>query len=166
MPFAPVLATLVYVLSQDRESVLMVHRNRRPGDHAFGKYNGLGGKVEPGEDVAACAARELLEESGLTAETLALRGTLAWPGFGDKHEGWFGFIFLVERWRGEPFAGNPEGDIHWIPVASLLAGELPMWEGDRLWLHMVFDDDPRQFHGVQPYDGLRVLPGSWSFTRL
>jgi hypothetical protein len=31
---------------------------------------------------------------------------------------------------------------------------------------MVFDDDPRPFHGVEPYDGLTVVPGGWRFTRL
>jgi 8-oxo-dGTP diphosphatase len=33
-----------------------------------GKYNGLGGHVERGEDVLASAQRELLEESGLEAD--------------------------------------------------------------------------------------------------
>ena len=26
-----------------------------------------------------------------------------------------------------------------------------MWEGDRYFLSLVFDDDPRTFHGVMPY---------------
>ena len=166
MAFAPILATLAYILSKDGQSVLMVHRNARPADHAYGKYNGLGGKVEPGEDLAASLARELHEEAGIVVTAVRLRGTLAWPGFGNEREGWFGFVFVVDGWTGTPLTSNPEGDLHWVPVERLLAGELPMWEGDRLWLPMVFDDDPRPFHGVEPYDGLTVVPGGWRFTRL
>ena len=57
----PLLATLVYVLSPDRSRVLMLHRNKRVDDIHFGKYNGLGGKVEPDEDVVSCAIREVAE---------------------------------------------------------------------------------------------------------
>ena len=166
MPFAPVLATLGYVLSADRESVLMVHRNARPSDHAFGKYNGLGGKMEAGEDIATCMIREIREEAGVEVLSLRFRGTLAWPGFGDQSEGWFGFVFVIDSWEGAPLSSNPEGDLEWVPVQSLLAGELPMWDGDKLWLPMVFDDDPRPFHGVEPYEGMKVVEGGWRHTRM
>ncbi|PKM06916.1 MAG: 7,8-dihydro-8-oxoguanine triphosphatase, partial [Gammaproteobacteria bacterium HGW-Gammaproteobacteria-5] len=43
MPYTPILATLIYVLSADRGKVLMVHRNARADDAQLGKYNGLGG---------------------------------------------------------------------------------------------------------------------------
>ncbi|MEP6897080.1 MAG: 7,8-dihydro-8-oxoguanine triphosphatase, partial [Rhodanobacter sp.] len=41
MPYTPIVATLGYVLSPDRGSVLMIHRNARPDDQHLGKYNGL-----------------------------------------------------------------------------------------------------------------------------
>jgi len=166
MVYAPVLATLGYVLSPDGNSVLMVHRNARPSDHAYGKYNGLGGKMEHAEDLATCMAREIREESGIEVRSMRLRGTLSWPGFGDRQEGWFGFVFLIDEWDGVPFESNPEGTLHWVTIKTLLSGQLPMWEGDRLWLPMVFDDDPRPFHGIEPYEGLNVVHGGWSFTRL
>ena len=64
----PILTTLGFVMHPDAERVLMVHRIARPGDEQLGKYNGLGGKVEPGEDVVAGMRRELREEAELAAD--------------------------------------------------------------------------------------------------
>jgi 8-oxo-dGTP diphosphatase len=158
--YTPVLATLGYVLSPDGQSVLLIHRNTRPDDIHFGKYNGLGGKLDSGEDVVSGMRREIREEAGIEAEELALRGTISWPGFGKGGEDWFGFIFRVDRWSGTPFTGNHEGTLEWMPLARL--PELNMWESDRLWLPMVFDSTPRVFHGVMPYHAGQMV--SWSYT--
>lgn len=159
MPFTPVLATLGYVLSPGGQRVLMIHRNRRPNDPHYGKYNGLGGKLDPGEDVVACIRREIHEESGLECERLLLRGTVSWPGFGKQGEDWFGFIFRVDQFNGVPYAGNSEGTLEWVDVERLM--ELPLWEGDRHFLPLVFERTERQFHGVMPYRDGR--PVSWSY---
>jgi len=162
--YTPILATLGYVLSPDRSRVLLIHRNARPDDPAFGKYNGLGGKMEPGEDVAACMRRELREEAGIEAGALTLRGTVSWPGFGKNGEDWFGFVFLIPEWSGTPLSGNHEGELSWQPVERLLSGDLDLWPGDRFFLPLVFDSDPRPFHGAMPYANGHPL--SWSFSRL
>lgn len=162
MPYTPIVATLGYVLSPDREQVLLIHRNARPGDQHLGKYNGLGGKLEPDEDVVTGMRREIFEEAGIECEALSLRGTISWPGFGKHGEDWLGFVFLIERFRGVPFASNPEGTLEWVSVGRIL--DLPLWDGDRHFLPMVFDDDPRPFHGVMPYrDGKMV---SWTYSRI
>ena len=161
MPYTPIVATLGYVLSPDRRQVLMIHRNARPGDHHLGKYNGLGGKVEPDEDVVAGMRREIMEEAGITCEAMTLRGTISWPGFGKHGEDWLGFVFLITAFDGQPHPENAEGPLQWVPLAAL--HELPMWEGDRYFLPLVFDDDPRPFHGVMPYRDGRML--SWAYSR-
>ena len=160
--YTPVLATLAYVLSPDGRKVLLVHRNRRPADAHFGKYNGLGGKLHADEDVVACIRREVREEAGIACDELRLRGTISWPGFGKGGEDWFGFLFLVEGWSGTPLAENPEGTLEWVEVGRLL--ELPLWEGDRHFLPLVFDRTGRQFHGVMPYRDGRPL--GWSYSLL
>ena len=162
MPYTPILATLGYVLSADRRRVLMVHRNARPGDQHLGKYNGLGGKMERCEDVAACMRRELREEAGIEVTAMQLRGTVSWPGFGKHGEDWLGFIFLITAFSGTPPASNAEGALEWIALERI--DELPMWEGDRQFLPLVFDADPRPFHGVMPYQDGRMQ--SWQFERL
>lgn len=161
MSYTPILATLGYVLSPDGQQVLMVHRNKRPDDLHYGKYNGLGGKLDRGESVTDCMKREMLEESGLEATELRLRGTISWPGFGKGGADWFGFIFRVEGWTGTPHSGNHEGTLEWVDRTRLL--ELPMWESDRLFLPMVFDDSLAIFHGVMPYANGKMV--SWSYTR-
>ena len=162
MPYTPILATLGYVLSPDRRRVLMIHRNARQDDLHLGKYNGLGGKLEASEDVAACMVREIREEAGIECHDLSLRGTISWPGFGKGGEDWLGFLFVITRFSGTPLERNPEGTLEWVEVARVPS--LPLWEGDRHFLPLVFDGDPRPFHGVMPYRDGRML--SWSFTRL
>jgi len=161
MPYTPIVATLGYVLSPDRSRVLMVHRNARPDDHQIGKYNGLGGKIERDEDVAACMRREIREEAGIECTSMQLRGTISWPGFGKNGEDWLGFVFVIDGWSGVPLEANAEGALEWVELGRL--SDLPLWEGDRNFLPLVFDGDPRPFHGVMPYrDGCMV---SWSWSR-
>lgn len=161
MPYTPILVTLGYVLSPDHRQVLMIHRNARPGDVHLGKYNGLGGKLEPDEDIVAGMRREIREEAGIDCDGLRLRGTISWPGFGKHGEDWFGFVFVATGFSGTPFDANPEGALEWVDVERIL--ELPLWDGDRHFLPLVFDDDPRAFHAVMPYrDGKMV---SWSVSR-
>ncbi|MCD9030891.1 8-oxo-dGTP diphosphatase [Luteimonas sp. Y-2-2-4F] len=161
MPYTPILATLGYVLSPDRRRVLLIHRNARADDQHLGKYNGLGGKLEADEDIVAGMRREIREEAGIDCEELQLRGTVSWPGFGKQGEDWFGFVFLVTRYRGTPLEANAEGALEWVDVDRVLG--LPMWEGDRHFVPLVFDADPRAFHMVMPYRDGRML--SWSCTR-
>lgn len=161
MPYTPIVATLGYVLSPDGRRVLMIHRNARAQDHHLGKYNGLGGKLEPDEDVLAGMRREILEEAGIHCTALSLRGTISWPGFGKHGEDWLGFLFLITAYEGTPLQSNPEGALEWVERERL--PELPMWDGDRQFLPLVFDDDPRPFHGVMPYRDGRMV--SWRFSR-
>jgi 8-oxo-dGTP diphosphatase len=162
MPYTPILATLGYVLSPAGRHVLMIHRNARNDDQHLGKYNGLGGKLEPNEDVAAGMRREIREEAGLECLDLSLRGTISWPGFGKHGEDWFGFLFMITRFSGTPLDRNPEGALEWVEITQV--EKLPLWEGDRHFLPLVFDADPRPFHAVMPYQDGRML--NWSFTRM
>ena len=174
MHFVPLVGTLAYLIDQDRERVLLIRRDARPDDDHFGKVNGLGGKLEIGEHIFAGLRREIAEEAGVEILTAALRGTIAWTDFGPKREQWLGFIFLVDSWDGELFESNEEGSLEWVPIQRLLdacdpdprireKADLPIWEGDRHCLPLVFDSDPRCFHGSMPYDGIEFL--DWVYER-
>lgn len=162
MPYCPILGTLGYVLSPNKQQVLLVHRSGRDDDYHIGKYNGLGGKMEAHEDILSCMRREIHEEAGIECLDMQFRGSINWTGFGPNGEDWLGFIFLIHSFSGTPHTRNEEGPLEWVDIAKLPS--LPMWEGDRQWLPLVFDTDPRAFHGYMPYAGSK--PVGWSFSRL
>ncbi len=162
MTYQPILGTLGFIVSPDRQKTLLVHRTARNNDAHYNKYNGLGGKMQADEDVVSCIKREIMEEAGIICEDIKLRGTINWTGFGPNGEDWLGFIFRIDGFCGTPFTENEEGTLSWVRIDRL--GELPMWEGDRFFLPLVFDDDPKVFHGHMPYKN--ESPGNWSFQRI
>src|SRR3546814_16175209 len=100
MPYTPIVATLGYVLSPDGRQVLMLHRNARADDHHLGKYNGLGGKIEPDEDVLAGMRRAHAEAAGIDCPALPLRRPHNWPGFRQPGTGRLGLCFRVTSVHG------------------------------------------------------------------
>jgi 8-oxo-dGTP diphosphatase len=122
------LATLCYPRRDGK--TLMVHRIKKRNDMHQGKWNGLGGKLEPGESPEECARREILEESGLYAGSLQLKGILTFPGFAND-EDWYAFVFVATDLRGE-LIDSPEGDLAWIEDERLT--ELTLWAGDLVFL--------------------------------
>ena len=160
--YTPILAALGFIVSADGKKTLLIHRTARKNDHHYGKFNGLGGKMESGEDIVSCLKREIYEEAGIEAQQIILRGTINWKGFGGEGEDWFGFIFLIKEYTGRPRTENNEGELVWKPIEQLHS--LPMWEGDRYFLPLVFDNDPRIFHGYMPY--IDSKPVDWSYSRL
>ena len=122
------LATLCYLRRNGK--TLMVHRIKKKNDMHAGKWNGLGGKLEPGETPEECAVREIMEESGLKVINPVLKGVLTFPAFSND-EDWYAFVFLAHEFEGE-LIDSPEGDLKWIDNSELL--NLNLWDGDRIFL--------------------------------
>jgi len=122
------LATLCYVRKNGK--TLMVHRVKKPNDMHEGKWNGLGGKLDPGETPEECARREIREECGLEVEQLTWKGLLTFPLFAND-EDWYAFVFVAQAQEGE-LIESPEGDLRWIDDDKIT--DLPLWEGDPIFL--------------------------------
>ena len=137
------LATLCYVRQDDH--TLMIHRVKKENDMHAGKWNGLGGKFEPGETPEECAIREIYEESGLSVKNLTLKGIVTFPGF-YIDEDWYTFLFVIEDFEGE-LIDSPEGHLQWIPDNKLLS--LNLWPGDRIFIPWL--DKPAFFSGKFVY---------------
>jgi len=121
-----ILATLCYLRRDGR--TLMIHRVKRVEDIHAGKWNGLGGKLEPGESPEECVIREVQEESGLAMRAPRLRGLLTFAGF--KGDDWYVFVYTAEEFSGE-LVENSEGFLEWIPDERLES--LPLWPSDYLF---------------------------------
>ena len=146
------LATLCY-LRRDHHT-LMVHRIKKAHDIHEGKWNGLGGKLEPGETPEECAIREIYEESGLHVQDPRLKGILTFPLFA-HNEDWYAFVFVATQFDGE-LIDSPEGQLRWVPDEELLA--LNLWEGDRVFLPWL--DKPGIFSGKFSYVNGQLLSHS------
>ena len=151
------LATLCYV--RQAGQTLMIQRVKKTHDMHQGKWNGLGGKLNPGETPEECAAREIYEESGLRVRNPRLKGFLTFPTFA-KDEDWYVFVFVVEDFEGE-LIDSPEGDLHWVNNSDLTT--LNLWEGDAIFLpwldqqgvfsgKFVYKDGKLIFHEVVFYE--------------
>lgn len=128
------LATLCYLM--DGERTLMLHRIKKKNDVHEGKWNGLGGKFEPGETPEECAIREIKEESGLLMKNPRMHGLITFPMFDGKKD-WYVFLFTASKFEGE-LIDSQEGKLGWIPNEKLL--NLNLWEGDRIFIPWLFQE--------------------------
>ncbi len=115
----------------------MLHRVKKENDMHEGKWNGLGGKFDPGETPEKCAIREVEEESGLLMLEPVMKGFISFPKF-DTVNDWYVFIFTCDKFEGELITSN-EGNLEWIDDNKLL--DLNLWAGDKIFLKWLDRDD-------------------------
>lgn len=121
--------SLVYLL--DEKGRVLLGRKRR--GMGVGKWNGFGGKIEPGETMRQCAARELQEECGLIVkpEALVLMADLYFDQPSDGSWSHGGMVYFVHAWTGTPRLSE-EMEPRWFSLSELPYEE--MWEADKIWL--------------------------------
>lgn len=142
-------ATLCYPRRGDE--LLLIRKKRGLG---AGVYVGPGGKLEPGETLGECAAREVREEVGLRVNDVEDCGSFDFY-LGDDP------TMRIRVYRTASFDGTPtetpEADPRWFPVDDLPYGE--MWTSDRYWLPAMLKG--RRFRGSFRYDADGDRLRSW-----
>ena len=123
--------TLLYVV-KDGE-VLLIRKKRGLGT---GYYNGVGGKVKPGETPEQAAAREMAEEVGAEPVDMEWRGLLEFWNFEDgKAESvHYVHVYVAKGYRGE-LRESDEAVPQWFKIGGIPYQE--MWEDDEYWLPAV-----------------------------
>ena len=127
--------TLCYITRGD--DVLMLHRVKKKNDINKDKWIGIGGKFEGEESPDECLLREVREETGLELTQWQCRGVVTF--LSDGCEGEFMYLFTADGFRGEPKECD-EGDLQWVSRDFLYS--LPMWEGDKIFLDLLWQDAP------------------------
>jgi 8-oxo-dGTP diphosphatase len=116
-PQRPILAVSAAIIRDGH--VLIVRRARGP---ALGVYTLPGGVVETGESLAEALRREILEETGLTVEPIALAGhreiiSRNAEGRVERH---FVVLCFASRWiAGEPVLNEELSDARWLRPSAL-----------------------------------------------
>ena len=128
--------TLCYVLRG--EEVLMLHRVKKKHDLNKDKWIGIGGKFEDQESPDACILREAKEETGLTLTSYACRGVVTFLTE-NPEEGEYMYLFTADGFEGDMITCD-EGDLQWVSRDFL--DQLPKWEGDQIFLNLLFEDAP------------------------
>ncbi len=105
--------TLSFLFSGDRVLLVKLGQDRSAWS---GKYNGVGGHIEAGEDPRSSARREIIEETGVQPLNLTLSGVVqidtgSVPGVGL-------YIFTGDAAEGEPISGD-EGEAEWVALSEL-----------------------------------------------
>jgi len=118
------ITTLCVVHQGDK--VLLGMKKRGFG---MGRWNGFGGKVEPGETIAAAARRETREEAGIELTDLEPVGRLDFEFKGKEG------VIEVNVFRSTDFTGTPvEGEEmkpQWFARDALPFAQ--MWPDDIIW---------------------------------
>ena len=142
--------TLCYI--ERGEEYLMLHRVKKKNDINHDKWIGVGGKFEVRESPEDCLLREVREETGLTLTRWRYRAVVTFVA-GPEAEAEYMHLFTADGFTGT-MKPCEEGNLEWISRKRLL--ELPLWEGDKIFLRLL-DEDAPFFSLKLGYEGDRLV---------
>ena len=123
--------TLIYL--EKNNQYLMLHRNKKENDLNEGFWIGVGGHVETPD---LTIVREVKEETGLDLLSFKKRGLIYFKNDDFEEEM---HLYTSSDFKGDIISCN-EGDLHWVDISKIM--ELPIWEGDKIFLKYLVDNEP------------------------
>ena len=148
--------TLCYVEKDGK--YLMIHRVKKINDINKDKWVGIGGKFEERETPFDCIRREMLEETGLVPSKLNYRGLVTFISneFGTEYM----HLFHTDDFIGKLTEDCTEGNLEWVDKDKIT--ELPLWEGDKIFLDLLRQDVP--FFSLKlVYEGSKLVSHTLEF---
>lgn len=144
-----ILSTICYIEKEGK--YLMLHRTKKKNDTNEGKWLGIGGKFEDKESPEDCIIREVKEETGLTLNSVKLRGILTFINTICETE--YICVFTSNNYTGNLIECN-EGDLQWVEKDKVT--NLNLWEGDKIFIEKIKEGSP--FFTIKyVYDGDTLL---------
>jgi len=120
-------ATICHIIRGDK---LLLKRATR--GISVGKWNGPGGKVEPGETPEESAEREVEEETGLVVRDPFFHGTIEFYMKGGESLDMRVHVYSARKFKGSA-RSTEEGPVRWFDMNRLPYSM--MWEDDRYWVN-------------------------------
>jgi len=127
------VCTLLFLRKDDQ--ILLAMKKRGFGANRF---NGVGGKLDPGETIEQALVRECQEEIEVTPKKYQKVAEHDFIGKNDDSSNWNMYVhaYLCYEWEGEP-TETEEMKPEWFKLS-----EIPyenMWQDDEYWLPQVLE---------------------------
>jgi mutator protein MutT len=126
--------TLVFLIKKPAGVITEVCLGLKKQGLGIGRWNGIGGKVEPGETIEVAAKREVQEEINVQIHELTKVAELTCIFSHSPAWNQLVHVYLVENWIGEPQESD-EMKPQWFSATKLPFHA--MWPDDPFWLPQV-----------------------------
>lgn len=131
--------TLVFLTKEGQ--VLLAMKKRGFG---AGRWNGLGGKLDPGESYEQAMKREAYEEALVRPKSYELAAVIRFDEYDGQEEVVHKVsVYLCQTWDGDP-TETEEMSPNWFEKDKLPLDK--MWDDDRYWLPRVLAGEKLKCH--------------------
>ena len=137
--------TLALLFTPIASAVLLIRKRNKPVQH-IGLYNGIGGKIEPGESSMEGMVREIDEESGVKVAPCQLEKFAVMRGSKFQVHCYRGFIQEVTTFKS---IFTEEGLVEAVALSEL--DEIPTITNLKWVIEMALDRDPEKEVAVINY---------------